>query len=155
MAREPIPTAYFALVVVRWENRFLMVHERKHGQLWHLPAGRVEPGESLVDAAKRETLEESGIRVQIEGILRIEHKPAKLSGTARLRAIFVARPQDNTPPKSIPDRESLRAAWFLPEEIDSLPLRRERVREIVHYVANGARIYPLELLTGEGMPFRL
>jgi 8-oxo-dGTP pyrophosphatase MutT (NUDIX family) len=75
MPREPIPTWYFALVVVRLQHRFLLVHERKHGQNWYLPAGRVEPGESLVEAARRETLEESGVPVVIEGILRIEHTP--------------------------------------------------------------------------------
>jgi phosphatase NudJ len=42
MSREPIPTWYFALVVVVSGDRFLRVHERKHGQLWYLPAGRVE-----------------------------------------------------------------------------------------------------------------
>jgi 8-oxo-dGTP pyrophosphatase MutT (NUDIX family) len=153
MPRAPIPTAYLAVVVVRSKNRFLMVHERKHGQLWHLPAGRVEPGESLVEAAMRETLEETGIPVMIEGILRIEHTPPTLSSMARLRIIFVGRPQNNAPPKTIPDKESLRAAWFFPEEIEHLPLRRQGVKEIIHYVANGATIYPLELLTFEGAPF--
>jgi len=88
MPREPIPTWYFALVVVRLQHRFLLVHERKHGQKWYLPAGRVERGESLVEAARRETLEESGIPVVIEGILRIEHTPFS-EGMARLRVIFV------------------------------------------------------------------
>jgi len=41
MPREPIQTWYFALVVVRLQHRFLLVHERKHGQKWYLPAGRV------------------------------------------------------------------------------------------------------------------
>ena len=51
MPRDPIPTWFFALVVVRQGDRFLLVHEAKHGQDWYLPAGRVEPGESLTDAA--------------------------------------------------------------------------------------------------------
>jgi phosphatase NudJ len=153
MPREPIPTWYFALVVVRLQHRFLLVHERKHGQKWYLPAGRVERGESLVEAALRETLEESGIPVVIEGILRIEHTPFS-EGMARLRVIFVAHPEDDTPVKSIPDEESLGAGWFSLEELESLSLRGEEVREIFNYVANGASIYPLELITFEGAPFR-
>jgi len=31
--------------VVRDEDRFLVVQERKHEQRWYLPAGRVELGE--------------------------------------------------------------------------------------------------------------
>lgn len=42
--------------------RSLLVHEARHGGGWYLPAGRVEMGETLVDAAVRETLEESGVR---------------------------------------------------------------------------------------------
>ncbi len=59
--RKSIPTWFFVLAAVRRANRFLLVHERKHGQLWYLPAGRVEPGENFVAAVQRETLEEAGI----------------------------------------------------------------------------------------------
>lgn len=152
MARVPIPTYFLAFVVVRSENRFLLIHERKHGQKWFLPGGRVEAGESIVEAAYRETLEESGIPVVLDGILRIEHLPSK-EGMARLRVIFVAHPQDNTPPKSTPDKESLGASWFAIEELDNLPLREKEVREMLKYVANGANIFPVELITFEGAPY--
>lgn len=62
MPSEPIPTYFFALVVVRRGGRFLVVHEAKHGQRWYPPAGRVEPGEPLFDGARREVLEETGSR---------------------------------------------------------------------------------------------
>ncbi|MGB1017213.1 MAG: NUDIX domain-containing protein, partial [Nannocystaceae bacterium] len=61
MARQAIPTWSFVLVVVRLGHRYLVVHERKHGQHWYLPAGRVEPGETFPAAARRETLEEAGL----------------------------------------------------------------------------------------------
>src|SRR2546423_11583958 len=109
MAREAIPTWCFSLVVVRRGQQFLLVHERKHGQLWFLPAGRVEPGESFAAAAYRETLEEAGIPVRMTGVIRIEHSPS--IGAARMRVIFLAEPIDDTPPKTTPDEESLEAAW--------------------------------------------
>jgi phosphatase NudJ len=149
MARAPIPTWFFALVVVRDGERFLAVHEAKHGRLWYLPAGRVEPGETLADAARRETLEETGVPIVLEGILRVEHTPTP-EGTARVRVIFVARPADRTPPKSLPDSESLEARWVTLSELSSLPLRGSEVRELFQHVASGGTVHPLSLLGSEG-----
>src|SRR4051794_33976412 len=105
-----IPTWFFALVVVRKGDRFLVVHERDHDQKWYLPAGRVEVGETLVAGALRETLEETGVPIVIDGILSIQHTPHP-AGTARVRIVFVGRPIDETPPKRVANEHSLRAAW--------------------------------------------
>src|ERR1044071_4406622 len=125
MAREPIPTYCFAVVVVRRGDQFLLAHECKHGQLWYVPAGGVEPGETFMVAARRETMEETSVPVKIVGILRVEHSP--MPTAARLRVVFLAEPIDDTPPKSVPDDESLEAAWVRLEELGSYPLRGEEV----------------------------
>jgi phosphatase NudJ len=148
MARDPIPTWFFVLVVVRRGAEFLVVRETKHGQLWYLPAGRVEPGETLLEAARRETLEESGVPIEIEGILRLEHTPTR--GATRVRVVFVARPADDTPPKKTPDEHSREAGWVRLDELDRLPLRGPDVRWLFEAVAGGAPIAPLSLLGREG-----
>ena len=61
MARTPLPTWYFALVVVRRGHRFLLTQERKYGSSWSIPGGRVEPGVTLAEAAVREVFEETGV----------------------------------------------------------------------------------------------
>lgn len=152
MARDPIPTWYFAMVVVRKGDRFLVVQEAKHGQRWYLPAGRIEPGESLEEGAKRETLEESGIPIVLEGILRVEHSYHTNVGY-RMRVFFLARPKDDTPPKSVPDEESLRAAWVTIPELQKLPLRGVEVQEIFIAVSEGCPVYPLTLFLPEGTPW--
>lgn len=152
--REPIPTWYFVLVVVHHANRFLLVQEHKHEQRWYLPAGRVAPDESLIEAAQRNTIQESCIPIIPEGILRIEHTLVQ-KNMVRVRVIFVARPEDNTPPKSKADQYTLGAKWFSLEEIDKLPIRGKDVRDIFRYMARGATVYPLDLLTVEGAPYKL
>jgi phosphatase NudJ len=153
-SRDPIPTWYFALVVVRLGRRFLVVQETKHEQLWYLPAGRAEPGETLAQAAIRETREEAGIDVVIEGVLRVEHSPTP-DGGARVRAIFVARPADDAPLKNTPDEHSQCAEWASLDDLASYELRGEEVREIFAYVANGGPVYPLTVLTREADPWRI
>lgn len=151
MPRTPIPTWFFALVVVRRANRFLLVHERKHGQLWYLPAGRVEPGESFFDAAVRETLEETGIAVRLDGVIRVEHSPLA-DGSMRVRVLFTAVPVDETPPRTTPNDESLGAAWVALEELDRYALRGGDVRPLLRYVAEGGAIQPLSSLAFESEP---
>lgn len=150
MPRPGIPTWTFALVIVRKDGKFLLIHEKKHDQTWYFPGGRVEQGENIADGGARETLEESGVPVALDGILRIEHT-ARPDG-ARLRVFFVAHPTDDTPPKATEDDESLGAAWVGLDELDRYPLRSPDVRTLLEAVANGATIHPLKLLTVEGAP---
>lgn len=150
MSRAPISAWCFAVSVVKLGRRFLVVRERKHGELWYLPAGRVEPGESFEMAARRETQEEGGIAVELEGILRIEHSPGDRN--ARFRVIFLARPVDDTPPKQLPDEESLEARWVTLEELQHLPQRGTDLPRLLADVLDGAPLYPLSLLRPEGEP---
>lgn len=140
----------FAVAIVRLEDRFLLVHERKHGQRWYVPAGRVEHGESLEAAACRETLEETGVRIRLCGVLRLEWTHSLEA--VRVRAVFLAEPQEDPLPKQAPDEHSLGAAWVRLEELDRYPLRGDDVRAYLEYVAAGGAIAPLSVLASEGAP---
>ena len=153
MSREPIAAWLFAVAIVRKADKFLLVHERKHGQRWYLPAGRVEPGESFAEAAIRETAEEAGVAIRLCGLLRVEHSITP--GSLRVRVVYYAEPADagdGRPPKQVPDEESLGAAWVSLDELDRYPLRGPDVRDYFEYVARGGVITPLEVLGDEGLP---
>jgi 8-oxo-dGTP pyrophosphatase MutT (NUDIX family) len=146
-ARNPTPTWFFALVVVRNNGKYLLAQERKYGRTWTIPGGRVEPGESLVDAAVREVVEETGIPVRLDGIVRIEHTPSQTG--ARVRVVFSGVPIDDTPPKQRADDESLGAAWLTLAEVKDLALRGYELAELLTALEAGAPTYPLELLGRE------
>jgi phosphatase NudJ len=148
MPRKPVPTWYVAAVVVRHGDRFLLVQERKRGAPWALPGGRVEPGETLMDAAVRETLEESGVRVRLTGLLRLEHTPRPRR--ARLRAVFLGEPEGDTTTKREPDKESLGAAWVTLDELGHYALRSREIEKLLRRVADDGRAYPLDLLARRG-----
>lgn len=145
--RGPIPTWYFALVVVRRGHRFLLTQEHKYGATWSIPGGRVEPGESLFAGAIREVLEETGVPIKLDGVLRVEHTPGEQS--ARVRVIFVGSPLDDTAPKAHADAESLGAAYLTLDEIRALPLRGAELRVLLETVADGCQVFPLDLLGSE------
>lgn len=156
MSREPIPTWCFAVVLVRHEDRFLLIREQTQTSRWYLPAGRVDPGESFIRAAKREVLEEAGLAVQLDGIIRMEFSP--MSKHARMRIIFTAHPTDVPETEASGSSElstSRRSAWVSVDDLDEYRLRGGEVRDVIRYVAFGGEIYPLSVLQPEGMPFQL
>ena len=57
--------------IITSEGRVLMVRRRvKEGELsWQFPAGGIEPGETPEQAAVRETLEETGVKVEAERLI--------------------------------------------------------------------------------------
>jgi phosphatase NudJ len=150
MSSEPIPTYFFAVVIVRMGHRVLLVEE-KGEKGWYFPAGKVEAGETLEGAAIRETKEEAGIPIVLEGILRVEHGVG--NGGVRCRVFYVARPRDDTPPKSVADDHSIRAAWATSRDLDQMKLRGQEVREVIDYVLNGGPVYPLSVWVLERAPW--
>lgn len=142
-----IETWCFVLVGVRSGRRLLLVREAKHGQGWWLPAGRVEAGETFEAAALRETREEAGVEVRLDGLVRVER--SLVTNGARMRVVFTAVQLDDRPPKSHADEHSLEARWFTPEEIAELDLRGPEPLELARYLARGGPLFPLSLLTTE------
>jgi phosphatase NudJ len=147
MAREAIPSWFFALVVVRRGDRFLLVRERKYGSPWAIPGGRVERGEQLAEAAVREVHEEAGVPVVLTGIYRVEHAPTP--GGARVRVIFAGEPIGDTPPKTTADAESLGAAYLTLDEIRARPVRGAELIALLESVAAGRPVYPMDLIGRE------
>jgi len=135
MARSSIVSHVYVASVVMRGDLVLLVQEAKphrHG-LWYLPAGGVEAGEDLVEAARREAFEEAGVDIRVVGLFGIEHTVGRdaHSGWARWRYLFVAEPTDDRTPKSRPDEHSLRADWFDDAAIARLDLRNAEVPSLI------------------------
>lgn len=60
-------------VVVR-DGELLLIHKRDN-DLWALPGGAIDVGESAAHAAIRETAEETGVDVEIDGLVGIYTTP--------------------------------------------------------------------------------
>eukprot|EP01118_Nematostelium_gracile_P003451 TRINITY_DN1401_c0_g2_i1.p1 TRINITY_DN1401_c0_g2~~TRINITY_DN1401_c0_g2_i1.p1 ORF type:complete len:363 (-),score=71.45 TRINITY_DN1401_c0_g2_i1:16-1104(-) len=142
--------APFVLVVVQRpsDNKFLAVLETR-GRGWWLPAGHVEARETLETAAHRETLEEAGIKIQLEGVLKVQWNPK-----GRMRVVFFARPIDDTPLKSIPDKESERAEWISIEDLQKLSRKLQGLRGYdlltwAKFLRDNGQIHPLSVIGPE------
>lgn len=76
--------------IVQQDGRFLMVEEDDAGRrVFNQPAGHLEDNESLLEAARRETLEETGWQVELTGFLGIYHYRS-VTGTTYIRHCFTA-----------------------------------------------------------------
>jgi 8-oxo-dGTP pyrophosphatase MutT (NUDIX family) len=133
--------------VIEQDGRFLMVEERAGGQLvLNQPAGHLEPGESLVAAAVRETLEETAWTYRPEfvvGIYRWYHA-AKRATFLRVCFAGTALAQDQT---IVLDEGIERALWLSLDEIREAAQRLRSpmvLRNIDDYLA-GHR-YPMDMV---------
>lgn len=103
--------------IVPQDGRFLLVEENVHGRLViNQPAGHLEPGETLAEAAVRETLEETGWDVEIESLLGIQQWTSSASGSHFVRFTFSARALHHDPQRAL-DEGIVRALWLGRDEI--------------------------------------
>ena len=78
--------------ILHEDDRFLLVRERDEGRIvYNQPAGHVESNETLLEAAKRETLVETGWEVEIKAFLGIYHYTSEKSGICYLRHSFIGK----------------------------------------------------------------
>lgn len=132
MARAYFNAVLFSLVVVKDRGRYALVEERESAEetSWYLPAGGVHHGEDFAAAAIRETREESGLDVELLGILGMDQRISLDGSATKIRVVFLARPVGGSL-KQQEDAESVRAKWFEPAEIAGLRLRSPEVTDWV------------------------
>ncbi len=100
--------------------------------------------ESIIDTAIREVKEESGIDVELSGLLYVDQLvDAPYEGNAnRVRFVFVARPIGGQL-KQEEDEHSLTANWVSVSEISELDTRSPFVEKIVALYENKPGILPI------------
>ncbi|QJD88062.1 NUDIX hydrolase [Cohnella herbarum] len=96
-----------AAIVVNDNNEILLVNGPRRG--WEMPGGQVEEGESLSQAAIRETKEESGVDIEIVKFCGIFQNV----GNSICNTLFLAKPIGGEPVRT---SESLESAFFPIEE---------------------------------------
>ncbi|MEH6617109.1 MAG: NUDIX hydrolase [Porticoccus sp.] len=133
--------------VIERENNFLLVREISEGrEVFNQPAGHVEPGESLVDAAIRETYEETGWRIKPTGVLSFGTYTSTSNGVTYYRLALTAEAIEFDDYATI-DSDIEEAVWLNYEEIlqKHSQLRSPMVLQAIDdYRAK--IIYPLDLL---------
>jgi ADP-ribose pyrophosphatase YjhB (NUDIX family) len=140
----------FVHVLVEDRGRYVLIQEAKPeiGCPWCFPAGRVEPGESIVEAVVRETLEETGLVVEPRYLMRIWHLIPRgqdvRSPDPELWVYVVVAEARGGELKTVADEHSLRAGWFCPEELENLSLRWPDVRELIEMHRGGAPLLPID-----------
>lgn len=102
--------------VVEQEGRLLFVREMQDGEaVLNQPAGHVEFGEDPMQAAYRETLEETAWRVEITDLLGWYIFQPKPGAGVYYRLCYVARPLGHDPRQKLDDG-ILEAQWLTPRE---------------------------------------
>ncbi|MEO6154777.1 MAG: NUDIX hydrolase [Thermomonas sp.] len=144
------PDVTVATIVVR-DGRLLCVEERADNQVViNQPAGHLEPDESLLQAAMRETREETGWVVRPTCFIgayqwKAPVRPDESDGRHYLRFAFAADAVEEIPGHRL-DEGILRALWLTPDELQVLaPRHRSPLvwRTVADYL--GGHRHPLSL----------
>ncbi|GFJ90373.1 NUDIX hydrolase [Phytohabitans rumicis] len=119
-------------------GRILLIR-RTDNDNWALPGGAMDLGESLPQAAVRETLEETGVRVEVTGLVGIYTDPRHVilytsNGEARqeFSVVFTARPLGGTP---TPSDESREVRWVARDAVGSLRMDRSMRLRVDRYLS--------------------
>ncbi len=127
-------------LAVNGKGEILLQRRLDTGQ-WALPMGKQELGETPSQCAIRETLEETGVLVEITGIVGIYSDPGHIvaytDGEVRqeYEVTLLARPVSGTPAAN---DEASEAGWFHPDKLAELDIHPTMRRQIDDYLAGRA-----------------
>lgn len=144
------PNVTVAAVVER-DGRFLLVEEEtSEGVRLNQPAGHLEPAETIVDAVRRETLEETAYDFTAEQLVGIYRWSRPNSDLTYLRFAFAGSLGAHHRDKPL-DTGIIRALWLTREEVLASAERHRSplvVRCVEDYLAG--RRYPIDALVEYG-----
>lgn len=133
--------------VIERDGQFLLIEERVDNRLvFNQPAGHVERNESLIDAAIRETLEETAWAFQPEALVGIYLWDQPEKQRSFLRFTFCGQVGSHDPQRPL-DRGIKRTMWMDRHQVlaRSARLRNPMVLKCIDDYLVGRR-YPLDLI---------
>jgi 8-oxo-dGTP diphosphatase len=88
--------------------------------LWHIPGGKLEPGEDLSACCEREIFEETGLKARAGPIIAVADR--KIEGFHYLIVDFLAYLEDSSERMPSAQSDAANAQWISASDLDQLPL---------------------------------
>ena len=127
------------VVVVNEAGDVLMIRRSDNGN-WAVPGGAIDLGESMVQAAVRETREETGIECEITGLVGIYTDPKHLilyTSNGEVRQEFsILLTAVVTGGQPTPSSESSEVRWVPREDLADYQMDRSMRLRLGHYLAD-------------------
>jgi len=132
------------VVIENSRGQILMIR-RSDNDNWALPGGAIDLGESMIDAAIRETAEETGIDCEVTGLVGIYTDPKHVilyTSNHEVRQEFsillTARETGGTP---TPSSESAEVVWVEPADAEGLTMDPSMRKRFGHYLEQRSAPY--------------
>lgn len=154
-----LPTHIIAAagIVLNERDEILLVKTERHG--WVFPGGIVEAGENVIDAVKREVLEETGVDIGVGELFCVSSNTGTYPGyngvkevPTKLMLDFICRAKGGTPR---PSEENTESRYFPQNEVQErikAPVIRERYKAYTEYAGRPAY---LEYVTNPDLQLKL
>ena len=144
-------------IVLNEKDEILMV--KTHSAGWVFPGGQVEVGENVIDAVKREIMEEAGVDIEVGEVFCIASNTGKYPGYNGVKEVptkimldFICKAKGGIPR---PSDENSESAYFPKDKVLDLvqaPAIIERYKAFLEYT--GRPIY-MEYITKPAFELRL
>ncbi len=131
--------------IIEEEGKFLLVQENiNNNLLYNQPAGRLEEGESMIEAIKREVMEETARQFTPEALTGVYLFKGKHPAITYLRFCFAGACSSFNADQQL-DEGIVASKWLSRNEIAHSALRTELVLKSIDDYLKGEQ-YPLTLL---------
>ena len=95
--KNPIPTVD---IIIELESGIVFIKRANPPFGWALPGGYVDYGESLEEAACREALEETGLKIELLGQFHTYSDPLRDTRQHNISTVFIAKAEGQLQPGS-------------------------------------------------------
>jgi ADP-ribose pyrophosphatase YjhB (NUDIX family) len=137
-----------ATSIIEQDGNILMVEENKKGieGRWNFPSGKVDVGETVIEAAIREAKEETGFSIELVGVREVVYE-ANVSGIGwTIRFVFQGKIVDGEEPSEIA-ADVASKKWFSKDQLSTLSkegkLRNEYTVSLANIILSDAPLSPL------------
>ena len=118
--KNPLPTVD---IIIENQGGIVLIERKNRPWGWALPGGFVDYGESLEEAALREALEETGLRITLKQQLGTYSDPARDPRFHTISTVYIAAA--DSPPKAGDDAAN--AKVFRRENLPPLAFDHEKI----------------------------
>ncbi len=126
-----------ATIVIKDEKVLLVSSKYKDEEFYLFPGGGMEFGETIEEAAVRETFEETGVKVKVKDLFHVnEYIYAEDWNKRSVSMFFIAEVVEILEPTTNDEGKIKEFKWIKLSELDKYDIKPKRIAEMIKFFPN-------------------